>query len=126
MSNLGLYQEITRISKKMHGPQNFIAALVIGGGAIGWGMNSLATMVSTKVKKTRAEKKKAVLASQVYSVVKEGRSNEGLLFNVGDTFHVLEQDGDAALIEISGNQHNPYFVSANFLYSISNFGGEPC
>ena len=36
-------------------------------------------------------------------------------------FKVLERDGDAALIEIMNDENNPYFISAKFLSSISDY-----
>lgn len=50
-----------------------------------------------------------------------GKSSEGLTFNVGDSYQVLERDKDAVLIKKTGDTNNPYFVSAELLHSISDF-----
>ena len=57
----------------------------------------------------------------LYSVIKPGVSNEGVEFSVGCQYRVLETDGDSVLIEKIGDKNNPYFVSAEFLSSISNY-----
>lgn len=56
-----------------------------------------------------------------YTVNKCGVSNERVYFNIGDKVRVLEVDRDAVLIEISGNDDNPYFASKKFLKTISNY-----
>ena len=40
---------------------------------------------------------------------------------IGDTFRVLESDGNSVLIKLIGNKNNPYFLSKNFLKQISNY-----
>ena len=66
-------------------------------------------------------KKKQEEAAIVHTVKKDGKSKEGLIFKVGDQFKVLEVDGDAALIERIGDNNNPYFVSVDFLKTISDY-----
>ena len=58
---------------------------------------------------------------EVFTVTSDSVDNQGLKFCVGDRFVVLESDKDAILIEKIGDSHNPYFVSAEFLHSISDF-----
>ena len=41
--------------------------------------------------------------------------------NVGDAYRILESDGESVLIEKIGDTNNPYFVSADFLRSVSDF-----
>ena len=121
MSNLGWYQWITTASKKVGGPLQLLG-IVAGGGAIA---GSLATKGYDAAKKRitiiKEEKEHAAEASIVHNVTKKGRSNEGLEFNIGDQFRVLERDGDAVLIEKLRDKNNPYFVSAVFLSSISDY-----
>lgn len=47
--------------------------------------------------------------------------SNGLVFNVGDNYRVLNHDGDAILVEKLGDGNNPYYVSADFLKEISEF-----
>lgn len=117
MGNLGWYQLITTAAKKVGGPKRLIA-LTLGTGAA---IHAGACAAYKKVKKELDKKKRARAAAIVYTVEKEGSSNEGLLFRTGERFKVLEIDGDACLIEKLGDNKNPYFVSLKFLSSISDY-----
>ena len=59
--------------------------------------------------------------AKTYSVTENRASNEGVVFHKGDTYRILERDGESVLVELIGNENNPYFVSADFLSSISEF-----
>ncbi len=48
-------------------------------------------------------------------------SGAKLTLHSGDSFRVLECDGDAILIEVIGNPNNPYMVSGQFLATVSAF-----
>ena len=121
MGNLGWYQWITTTSKKVGGPLQLLGIVAAGGAIAG----SLATKgfdaAKQKITIMKEAKEQAAEASIVYTVTKEGRSNEGLEFNIGDQFRVLERDGDAVLIEKLRDENNPYFVAAKFLSSISDY-----
>lgn len=60
-------------------------------------------------------------AAKTYNIIKSATSNEGVVFQVGDTCRVLGRDDDSILVELIGADNNPYFVSADFLGSISDF-----
>ena len=121
MSNLGWYQVMTTAAKKVGGPLK-LAGLVLGSGmAIGGGTVLGGQAVAKKIGKKLDEKKREAESAVIYKVHTEGKSNEGLLFSVDDTFKVLEIDGDAALIEKIGDENNPYYVSARFLRGISDY-----
>lgn len=121
MSNLGWYQVITTWSKKVGGPLNLLG-IVAGVGAIGGvaGTKGVEALVGSQKKKA-AEKEKAAELLKTYTVSKEGVINEGLQFRVGETFKVLERDGNAVLIEKLGDDNNPYFVAAELLNEISDY-----
>ena len=121
MSNLGWYQVITTWSKKVGGPLNLLG-IVAGVGAIGGvaGTKGVEALVGSQKKKA-AEKEKAAELLKTYTVSKECVSNEGLQFHVGETFKVLERDGNAVLIEKLGDDNNPYFVAAELLNEISDY-----
>lgn len=121
MSNLGWYQVMTTLAKKVGGPPR-LAGLFIGGGALlGGSIVAGGIAVKKKINKELDAKKRIADAAVVYTVKKEGRSNEGLLFAMGDKYKVLEIDGDACLIEKLQDNNNPYFVSGKFLSSISDY-----
>ena len=121
MSNLGWYQIITSVAKKVGGPKQLIGILIGGGVLIGGsavaGGNAIKKRIESKIDKKRQAEEAAI----IYTVIAEGKSNEGLIFKVGDTFRVLETDGDAGLIEKLGDENNPYFVSLKFLKTISDY-----
>lgn len=119
MSNLGLYQTMTTMAKKMGGPVQLGAMTALGGYVVGKTVEAGGKQIVKNVKK-RIENKKTVSAD-VYVVHTEGTSNEGLHFSIDDRFRVLETAEDAVLIEKIGDTNNPYFVSADVLQSISNF-----
>lgn len=121
MSNLGGYQTLTTIAKKVHGPKNLVILLVGGGIAIGAAATAGGGAIKKKIQTEFDKKKKAAEAAVIFTVTKEMRSNEGLLFKTGDKFKILERDGDAGLIELIGNENNPYFVSLKFLSGISDY-----
>ncbi len=126
MSNLGGYQLLTTLAKKLGGPGKLVA-LIAGGGAV---VGVIATkggeyaikkskqaLVKHREKKTHLQ----VKSDDIYTIKHDAESNEGLRFKVGDTFRVLELDGDAILIELIGNDNNPYFVSGKLLKEISDY-----
>ena len=131
MSNLGGYQVLTTLAKKVGGPRNLVA-LIAGGGAIGGGIAVKGIeFVVKKGKKAIAKHKEKKNDSStkfnvIYTVEQEAESNDGLQFKVGDRFRVLEYDGDAILIEIIENDNNPYFVSEKLLKEISDYPDRGC
>lgn len=121
MNNLGWYQVITTWSKKVGGPLNLLG-IVAGVGALGGvaGTKGIEALVASQKKKA-IEKEKVAELSKTYTIIKDGVSNEGLQFHVGETFRVLERDGNAVLIEKLGDDNNPYFVASEFLNGISDY-----
>ncbi len=122
MSNLGDYQKMTIVAKKVGGPKN-LAVIIAGAGALASvALYKGGKIVAEKVrKKKNKEKLKETSDSIVYSVTVDGVSDDGLEFKIGDQFRVLETDKDAVLIEKIGDDNNPYFVSVDFLEMISNY-----
>lgn len=116
-----MYQTLTLMAKKVGGPLNLIGIFVVGGAILGGGAVAVGVDINKRNSIKKDKEQRAERAKVVYTVNNEGRSNEGLLFKAGDTFRVLEFDGDAGMIEIIGNPSNPYFVSLKFLSGISNY-----
>lgn len=121
MSNLGWYQIMTTVAKKCGGPLKLFCLVAGGGILVGVLGTKAVDGVAGSVKNSDAKKKKACEQLKIYNVYKEGVSNEGLQFLVGDTFKVLERDGNAVLIEKIGDDNNPYFVASDFLNEISDY-----
>lgn len=131
MSNLGGYQVLTTLAKKVGGPGKFVA-LIAGGAAIAGGIAVKGVEFTVKKGKQAIAKRKekkndsANGIDKIYTVERDAESNEGLQFKIGDSFRDLEYDGDAVLIELIGNDNNPYFVSDKLLEEISEYpaGGK--
>lgn len=126
MSNLGGYQVLTTLAKKVGGPDKLVTLLVGGGAVAGGIVVKGGEFVVKKGKQAIAKSKEkkndsAIRKDVIYTVERDAESNEGLEFKVGDRFRVLEYDGDAILIELIGNDNNPYFVSGEVLKEISDY-----
>lgn len=117
MSNLGWYQTMTTAAKKVGGPIQ-LSFLV---GILGYGLGKTIEIGGKEILKRISKKSKKVSGTNIYVVQCDGQSNEGLHVKIGDSIKVLEIDNDAVLIEKKGDTDNPYFVSADFLRSISDF-----
>lgn len=122
MSNLGGYQWLTTVAKKVGGPKNLVL-VIAGAGAVIYKSGEVAVKQTVKtIKRIKNKEQLSETANtEIYTVTAEGVSNEGLEFKIGDQFRVLESDKDAVLIEKSGDNNNPYFVSAELLKNISDY-----
>lgn len=117
MSNLGWYQVMTTAAKKVGGPKNLFLLTLGAGGAI----YKCGEVIVKKAYRTVKSLTDKAEMSQVYKVIADGKDGKNLMLNVGDTYRVLESDGESVLIEKIGDSNNPYFVSADFLRSVSDF-----
>ena len=122
MSNLGAYQWITSASKKVGGPVNLLLLTGATGAVIGKlceiglkkGVAAINARILSKYKSDDPMEK-------IYSVTATGENKEGVIFVVGDQYKVLERDNDSVLIEKIDDVNNPYFVSVDFLRTVSNY-----
>lgn len=126
MSNLGLYQKLTTVSKAVGGPKKLVGLLVGGGVVVGTAIGTGGTLLTQKVVKVVKSKKRVKVVSylengKIFTVSVERKDDNGLEFKVGDKYKILSRDADAILIEIIGNDNNPYFVAGDFLRTISDF-----
>lgn len=119
MSNLGWYQTITTVSKKVGGPRNLLLLTAASGYAVLRTGEASVKKIYKTVKNLNTKKKRN--ESTVYDVTANGKTVEDLEFNIGEQYRILESDGDSILIEKIGDSNNPYFVSADFLSSVSDF-----
>lgn len=114
MSNLGWYQTLTTFSKKVGGPLNLVGGIFGTGAVIGGA-------VVAKVMNNRSRNDFARLEGTVFTITSTDTDGQGLTFSIGEQYKVLKTDGDAILIEKIGDGNNPYYVSAKFLHSVSEF-----
>lgn len=115
MGNLGAYQWITTISKKVGGPKVFLGIVAAAGYAVFRGVEAGGKQIYKLVKKKKTGTSEKVVKTEKQKVTTEGTSNEGVVFNVGDEICVLEVDGDAVLIDKIGDENSPYFISKELL-----------
>ena len=120
MSNLGWYQVMTTAAKKVGGPRNLFL-LTLGAGGVVYKCSEVAVKKAYRTLKGLTDKTDRVELSQVYKVIADGEVGKNLMLYVGDTYRILESDGESVLIEKIGDTNNPYFVSADFLRSVSDF-----
>jgi hypothetical protein len=126
VNNLGLYKTFTTVAKKVGGPGNLLAAVAASGYVV---LRGAEAGGKKAVKTTRAARKKrsapVVGEGSLFQVTRPGSEGRGgLTLRQGDAFRVLECDGDAVLIELLGNPDNPFFVSGQFLQTVSNFSAK--
>ena len=124
MGNLGSYQWVTTVSKKVGGPFQLLGIVAIGGYAVFRGMEAGGKYFYKLVKKKSNGASEKLVNAIKFKVKTEGISNEGVHFDKGDEFFVLETDDEAVLIDKIGDPNAPYFISKDFLYQILSEGKE--
>lgn len=116
MGNLGMYQWMTFVSKKVGGPKNFMLLVALGGYA------TLRTAEWAGKTAFKAIKGKD-MDGRIYTVKSSyaiGGDDKGCCeFVAGDQYRILETDGDAVLIEKIGDSNNPYFADKRLLEEIT-------
>lgn len=127
MGNLGAYQTMTTLAKKVGGPIQLLVGAGLGGYAAG---RTVEAAVKKVVRSTKAmiEKRSAPCPTMGmrFEVLSDGEDDSGLKLHTGDEYQVVECDGESILIEILGDPDSPYFVSSSFLSTVSGFpAAEP-
>lgn len=137
MSNLGGYQVITTLIKRVGGPENAVklaaaagGLLLVAGGAAHAGIQKAAPALRKKAEELFQKWRSRPgatdeLVGSIYTVTAAAQGDQGVSFDVGDTFRVLERDADAVLIELIGNDDNPWVIAADLLAEISDFPKPP-
>lgn len=122
MGNLGGYQTLTTFAKKVGGPEKLVTLLIGSGMILGITIEKSRVYISKKTKKLLYEFKEkncSVENGNIYIVIKNCEINEKLRLEKNNLYRVLESDGDAVLIELFGNDNNPYVISKKMLEDIS-------
>lgn len=125
MSNLGGYQVVVTVIKKLGGPRS--AAIILIGGSFAVGRSAESGIKKAfKASKAAIKKRNAACPSkgQLFKVTVDGEANIGLKLRAGDEYRVLECDEDSILIEVLNNPDNPYVVSSQFLKTISDYPAQ--
>lgn len=117
MSNLGLYQIMTTVAKKVGGPVN-LALIIMGAGG---GITLLGDFSIRAIIRKVREKKNSKQSDRLFVVSSSGADESGLTFSEGDSYRVMFADEEIVLVEKIGDNSNPYVVSPDFLRSVSDF-----
>ena len=123
MGNLGWYQTMTAVTKALGGPGKALAVVGTGIALAGYGVFRGVEAGGKQIYRLAVKNRSAPSSTegQIFTVIEDGEAGGGLTLHPGDEVHILECDGDAILIEVLGDAHNPYFVSGALLASISDF-----
>ena len=122
MSNLTGNQTMTTLAKKVGGPRNLFILTFVGGGITFKIVEKGAKGVKVKIKDAFIKGNPPEEQIDTIYVVSMNYSEEnGINLFVGDEFRILASDEDAILIEVLGDDNNPYFVSEEVLSKISNY-----
>ena len=116
MSNLGWYQKIVEIAKKVGGPKRLMAILFGSGALAGFGIPKIIKELKDRINNSKDNT--AIDKTIIYKVRKEAKSKEGLWFREGEEIRILAVDGDAVFIEKIGDTNNPYVVAKEFIMSL--------
>lgn len=120
MGNLGWYQLMTTVAKKVGGPKQLLALVAAGGYVIIRGVEAGGKKVIKLVKKDNKEKSTPKVLP-AYKFIIDGKDDKGLIFSSGDVFYVAARHDDVILIEKENDDNNPYFVSVDWLMKVSSF-----
>ncbi|KON40094.1 hypothetical protein ADS73_06740 [Lactiplantibacillus plantarum] len=120
MGNLGWYQLMTTVAKKVGGPKQLLALVAAGGYVIIRGFEAGGKKVIKLVKKDNKEKSTSKVLP-AYKFIIDGKDDKGLIFSSGDVFYVAARHDDVILIEKEKDDNNPYFVSVDWLMKVSSF-----
>lgn len=117
MGNLGDYQTMTTRAKQAGGPLQLMVGIA-GGGYVFF--RTAEALVKWGVRALKERSVPCETMDQVFRVTSEGE-HKGMKIHAGDSYRVLECDGDAVLIEVLGDPSSPYFVSSTFLGVVSDY-----
>ena len=124
MSNLGFYQTFTTWSKKVGGPKNVLLITAGIGSMIGSGCTLVCQKAISKIREHRYNKQHLLNDAIKLTISKTKKVSDDLTLCAGDIVYIIERDGDAILIARKGDKNNPYFISADVLYQISDFADK--
>ncbi|MQS35264.1 hypothetical protein [Streptomyces katsurahamanus] len=120
MGNLGGYQWMTTTAKQVGGP----TALLVGVGVLSYlTLRGVEAGTTAAYKKLRSvfENEIETTSDEVFAVTADGDDGNGLTVRAGNAIRVLKDVGEAVLVEVIGDQDNPYMVSPTFLASVCDW-----
>lgn len=119
MSNLGWYQWFTTSAKRVGGPLKLMGLIAVGGYAAIRTIEAGSKKAVKIVKAHHQCAQDAVLT--ICNVTTDGSIERDVTVKIGDQIRVCAVDGDAVMIEVLGNENNPYFVDMKQLKSLTDY-----
>lgn len=120
MSNLGMYQTIVVMAKKVGGPKNLIAGLLAVGGFAGAGISMLISKINKGLKKNSVNSSQDAITLYPYEFLKSGKE-QNLSVKKKDRFRVIDSDEDVIFIEKLSDPGSLHAFSISFLKDVSDF-----
>lgn len=133
-SNLGGYQNITKIIKTLGGPKASLVLLATGISFIGFGSFTLGKNYAASKKgsiendsklsdSAHAEPNSSSLETKdpTYTASVDFDYDGGLTLRAGDTFRVVQVIDEMVFIEMIGESNNPYLVSIHDLNQYTDY-----
>ncbi len=120
MSNLGMYQTIVVLAKKMGGPKNFIGCLLVAGGVAGSAITAGISKINNGLKKKSVNSSQDAITLYPYEILKNGKEKK-LSVKKKDRFRVVDSDDDVIFIEKLSDPGSLYAFSIRFLEDVSDF-----
>lgn len=122
MSNLGWYQWFTTNAKKVGGPLKLLSLIAVGGYAV-IRTGEAGIKKAYRLAKKHIENKNVDILKRdsIYKIITGANIEDDVELRIGDEIKVCAIDGEAVMIEILGNENNPYFIDINLLKAITDF-----
>ncbi|MCM3615732.1 hypothetical protein M3672_14970 [Microbacterium enclense] len=120
MGNLGMYQHMVVLAKKVGGPLVLGGLVALGGWAVGRGGEAGGKGVFHAVRRRKESKSRTTEALRIFVVANAAECGGGLTLEPGDRFRILGSVEDGVLIERIGDDASPYVVSVDLLIEISD------
>jgi hypothetical protein len=125
VSNLGSYQDMTTLAKKVGGPVVLAVITAVGGYLVGrtgeLGVVTGVKQVARKVRTANTKRARKIAALPLFVVHTEADCGGGLTVNQGQQFRVIGRDGDMAEVMIVDDENPYHVVSAELLARISDY-----
>lgn len=118
MGNLGAYQTMTALAKRVGGPKVLAVVTAVGGYAA---IRPAEAAVRRAVGSLRKRNVPCPTRDLTFRATSSGEGGSGLELREGDEYRVLECDGDAVLVDVVGRVDNPHMTSVAFLAQISEY-----
>lgn len=121
MGNLGSYQTMVILAKKVGGPRRLAIIIAAAGGILMCGVEAGGKAVWTRAKDRSGSRAINPPEETTFTVSVDTDCGPDLALHAGDKIRVLERAGDAMLVEIINDDHNPHVMAIDILTQISDF-----